>query len=47
MINRLLSFSIRAHWLIVCLTSIVAAYGCYELTRLPLDALPTSQTSRS
>jgi len=40
MINRLLSFSIRAHWLIVCLTSIVAAYGCYELTRLPLDALP-------
>src|SRR5262245_33211635 len=40
MINRLLSFSIRAHWLIVFLTVIVAAYGSYELTRLPLDALP-------
>jgi len=40
MINRLLSFSIRAHWFIVCLTGIVAAYGFYELTLLPLDALP-------
>jgi cobalt-zinc-cadmium resistance protein CzcA len=40
MINRLLSFSIQAHWFIVCLTGIVAAYGSYELSRLPLDALP-------
>ena len=40
MINRLLSFSIRAHWLVVFLTVAVAAYGVYELTRLPLDALP-------
>src|ERR1700687_2953521 len=40
MINKLLSFSIRAHWSIVLLTAIVAAYGSYKLTRLPLDALP-------
>jgi len=40
MIIRLLSFSIRAHWLVVLLTVVVAAYGCHELTRLPLDALP-------
>src|SRR5438477_6961989 len=40
MINSLLSFSIRAHWPIVFLTIIVAIYGVYELTRLPLDALP-------
>lgn len=40
MINRLLSFSIQAHWVIVFLTIIVAAYGFYELIRLPLDALP-------
>src|SRR6266699_5155820 len=40
MINSLLSFSIRTHWSIVFLTIIVAAYGYYELTRLPLDALP-------
>ena len=40
MISRLLSFSIRAHWLVLLLTVVVAAYGAYELTRLPLDALP-------
>src|SRR5882672_5850575 len=40
MMNRLLSFSIRAHWFIVFVTIIVTAYGTYELTRLPLDALP-------
>jgi heavy metal efflux system protein len=40
MIDRLLLFSIRAHWLVVFLTALVAAYGAYELTLLPLDALP-------
>src|SRR5215467_915935 len=40
MIDRLLLFSIRARWLVVFLTALVAAYGAYELTRLPLDALP-------
>ncbi len=40
MISRLLAFSIRAHWLIVLLTVVIAAYGGHELTRLPLDALP-------
>src|SRR5215831_1672937 len=40
MIDRLLLFSIRARWLVVFLTVIVAVYGSYQLTRLPLDALP-------
>jgi heavy metal efflux system protein len=40
MITRLLSFSVQAHWLIVLLTAVISAYGSYELTRLPLDALP-------
>jgi heavy metal efflux system protein len=40
MISRLLSFSVRAHWFIVFLSAVVAAYGAYELTRLRLDALP-------
>src|SRR5258705_13667734 len=40
MINRVLSFSVQARWFIVFLTAMVAAYGSYELTRLPLDALP-------
>jgi heavy metal efflux system protein len=40
MMNSLLSFSIQARWFIMFVTIIVAAYGTYELTRLPLDALP-------
>src|SRR6201987_1153392 len=40
MITRLLSFCVRAHWFIVVFAAVVAAYGSYELTRLPLDALP-------
>src|SRR5467141_5029574 len=40
MMSRLLSFSVQAHWLIVFLTAVVAAYGAYELTHLRLDALP-------
>jgi cobalt-zinc-cadmium resistance protein CzcA len=40
MINRLLSFSVQARWFIVLVTAIVAAYGFYEVARLPIDALP-------
>src|SRR3984957_10707014 len=40
MITGLLSFSVRAHWPVVLLATFVAAYGAYELMRLPLDALP-------
>ena len=40
MITRLLSLSVGAHWWTVLLTAFVAGYGAYELTRLPLDALP-------
>jgi cobalt-zinc-cadmium resistance protein CzcA len=40
MINRVLSLSIQAHWPVVFFAAIVAVYGSYELTRLPLDALP-------
>ena len=40
MISRVVSLSVQAHWLVVFLAAIVAAYGSYELTRLPLDALP-------
>ena len=40
MINKVLSFSVRAHWSVVFVTLMVAGYGIFELTRLPLDALP-------
>ena len=40
MIGRILSFSVQARWFVVFLTATIAGYGFYELTRLPLDALP-------
>jgi heavy metal efflux system protein len=40
MIAQILNFSVQARWFVVFLTAIVAAYGSYELTRLPIDALP-------
>jgi len=40
MIGQILSLSIQARWFIIFMTAIIAAYGAYELTRLPLDALP-------
>ncbi|HYM19361.1 MAG TPA: CusA/CzcA family heavy metal efflux RND transporter [Micropepsaceae bacterium] len=40
MISRILSLSVQARWFVVFLTAIVAAYGFYEVNRLPIDALP-------
>lgn len=40
MIDRILSLSVQARWFIVFVTAIVAAYGLYEINRLPIDALP-------
>ncbi len=40
MIARLLSFSITSRWLVVAITTLVAVYGAYEMTLLPIDALP-------
>jgi cobalt-zinc-cadmium resistance protein CzcA len=40
MIAQILSFSVQARWFVVFLTAVVAAYGSYEVTRLPIDALP-------
>jgi cobalt-zinc-cadmium resistance protein CzcA len=40
MIARLVSFCIRSRWVIIFLTAIAAAYGIFQLSRLPLDALP-------
>src|SRR5438067_4680580 len=40
MIARLLSFSVQARWFVVLLTAVVGVFGLYEVTRLPIDALP-------
>src|SRR2546430_1024958 len=40
MITKILSFSVRARWLVVFLTAIVAGWGLWQLFLLPIDALP-------
>jgi len=40
MLERILHFSIRHRWLVVIATMAVAAFGLYNYTRLPIDAVP-------
>src|ERR1700745_370871 len=40
MINRLLTFSVRSRWFVVFLAAVVTGYGAWQLTLLPIDALP-------
>ena len=40
MIDFILGFSVRARWMVVILTGIVAVAGFWQLSRLPIDALP-------
>ena len=40
MIGRILALSVQGRWFLVCLATALAAYGGWELSRLPIDALP-------
>jgi cobalt-zinc-cadmium resistance protein CzcA len=40
MIERILALSIRARWMVVLATAIVAAVGVWQMTRLPIDVTP-------
>lgn len=40
MLESVLHFSIKNRWLILLLTSLVAAVGVFSLKRLPIDAVP-------
>ncbi len=40
MIERLLDFSIRQRWVVLIATLAIAAFGLYNYTRLPVDAVP-------
>ncbi|MBA3298308.1 MAG: efflux RND transporter permease subunit, partial [Acidobacteria bacterium] len=40
MLERILRFSIRQRWLVVITTVVVAMWGLYNYTRLPIDAVP-------
>lgn len=40
MIARLISLAVRGRWYVVALTLIIAALGLWQLTKLPVDAVP-------
>lgn len=40
MFKTIIEASVRFRWIIVLVTALVAALGLYELTRLPIDAVP-------
>ncbi|OYY75600.1 MAG: CusA/CzcA family heavy metal efflux RND transporter [Sphingomonas sp. 28-62-20] len=40
MIARILSLSVRMRWLVVALTALVVAFGAWQITKLPIDAVP-------
>lgn len=40
MIDRLLDASVRYRWAVLAITLLIAAYGAFQLTRLPIDAVP-------
>jgi cobalt-zinc-cadmium resistance protein CzcA len=40
MIGRILSMSVKGRWYVLFLTLIIAIYGGWQLTKLPIDAVP-------
>ncbi|MBP7703711.1 MAG: CusA/CzcA family heavy metal efflux RND transporter [Caulobacter sp.] len=40
MIGRILSLSVKGRWYVLLLTVIIAALGAWQLTKLPIDAVP-------
>jgi cobalt-zinc-cadmium resistance protein CzcA len=40
MIGAILAFAVRARWIVVIATIVVAGFGFWQLTRLPIDVTP-------
>ena len=40
MIGRILSMSVKGRWYVLLLTAIIAILGAWQLTKLPIDAVP-------
>ncbi|MBA3668652.1 MAG: CusA/CzcA family heavy metal efflux RND transporter [Sphingomonas sp.] len=40
MIDRLLDMAVRLRWAVLAITLLLAAYGAYQLVRVPIDAVP-------
>ena len=40
MISNLMALSVRTRWLVVALVAIISGFGLWQLSRLPIDAVP-------
>ncbi|PLR09227.1 CusA/CzcA family heavy metal efflux RND transporter [Caulobacter flavus] len=40
MIDRILSFSVRARWMVLALVGIISVFGAWQLFKLPIDVTP-------
>ena len=40
MMGRIITMAVRARWIVVLLTALVAGFGFWQLTRLPIDVTP-------
>ena len=40
MIASLMALSVRARWAVIFIIAIISAFGIWQLTRLPIDAVP-------
>ena len=40
MFNRLIALAVRFRWPVVFLSALIAAYGLFQLSQLPIDAVP-------
>ncbi len=46
MISAIVAFSVRARWIIVLLAAVIAGIGAWQLSILPIDALPDITTKQ-
>ncbi|MBN9940377.1 efflux RND transporter permease subunit, partial [Listeria monocytogenes] len=40
MIERILGLSVRFRWLVAALVLVVVGFGAWQITKLPIDAVP-------
>lgn len=40
MFSRLIALAVRFRWPVVSLSALIAAYGLFQLSQLPIDAVP-------
>ena len=43
-LDRVLAFALKTRWLVLCAVAAMAAFGAWNFTRLPIDAVPDITT---